>query len=144
RPEYTLRFFQFNSKERARYHSARIRSADCADCADCPDLLSFFEEAFPTRPRFLARLAVGFTRIGRFPGAHEPMPRAIVSDGVKRFARRLHLLTRVRNRCADARIVARIEAVHGSFDARHRVGLRGRSIENERGREVSAIGREAE
>ena len=72
------------------------------------------------------------------------MSGAVVSYWVVGFAGRLHLSDGIWDGGVDACIIPSIEAVDWRFDARHCILLRRPAVEDESGRQVTAVGREPE
>src|SRR5260370_904617 len=135
--------------------SRKILRADYRRCAS-PDLgqtipsdaarrsTLFSEQALPADPGVGAGFLVGVFHIGGFASAHEAVSCAVVGCGVVGFAGRLHLSDGIWDGRGDACIVPGIEAMDRRFDARHRVFLGGRAVENKSGRQIAAIGCEPE
>src|SRR5882672_12216093 len=103
----------------------------------------FAKQALPADPGVGAGFFVGFIRIRGFAGAHEAVTGAVVGHWVVGFARRFHLGDGIRERGVDACVVARIEAVNGSLDTRHRIFLRRPTVENKGCGQIRAIRGEA-
>src|SRR5579859_3501850 len=108
------------------------------------ELLPFRKQALPPFPCIRSCFFVGIVRVRRFARAHEAVSCAIVGHRLERFPRGLHVGDGIRNHRANSGVIARKESVHRSFDARHRVFLRRRAVENKRCRQVAAIRRETE
>ena len=102
------------------------------------------EEGSPAEPGVVASLFVGGRGVGSFAGAHEAVAGAIVGDGLVGFVESLHVDDGLGNRCADALVIAGVEAEYRRVDAGHGVFVGRRAIENERCRKIGTIGGEAE
>src|SRR6266436_6892940 len=107
-------------------------------------IILFAEQTLPARPSLGARLLVGIFRIGSFAGAHEAVSRAFVGHNVVGLAGGLHLCDGIGDHRANARVISGVEAVDRRLDARHRVFIRWRAVENKSGRQVGAISGKAE
>src|SRR6266478_3505875 len=104
----------------------------------------FAKQALPAHPGIGTGFFVGAVRIRGFAGAHKAVTGAVVGHWVVGFARRFQLSYAIGKRGVDACVVARIEAVNGSLDTRHRIFLRRPTVENKGSGQIRAVRGEAE
>ena len=76
-------------------------------------LLTAPQKLLPARPSIDARLPIGIARVRSLSGTHETVAGALVGDRLEGFPGRFHLLASIANRRSNARVVFRIETVHG-------------------------------
>src|SRR5215831_17908481 len=94
------------------------------------DLLA--QKRFPAGPGVGASLFIGVVGVGSFTGTHEAVARAIVGYRIVGFAGGFHGGDSIGNGRINARVIAGVEAVDGSFDARHGVFFWWAAVKHER------------
>src|SRR5439155_16704392 len=123
---------------------ARLPFSGVAGILQRAALSTSLQQGSPARPRLAAGLAVRFRGVRGFACPHEAVACAFVGHRLIGLASRLHLVTRFRKGGVDPSVVAGIEPVYRGLDAGDRVLTGRRSIEDEGGSQIRAIGREAE
>src|SRR5687768_9366359 len=109
------------------------------------DRLQPGEQLLPALPSGGVRLAVGLRPLRVLALAQEAVAGALVDHRLEGLAQLLHRRLGGRQGGVDALVVAAVEAVDGGLDLRQLVaGVLEGAVEDEGGREVGAMGGEAE